>query len=247
MLDKIKNVFYRQNKKQNPENISDWIQNLKKSDDSMISNLGYDFEYIMNHLEEYENGEIKTEDLPNTDGIDSYMVLFGISMGSEIQATRSSVYEFVDGDEFVGYTLGYNDNMMSRARKNNNISVKEVPVENGKEKTIKDEIEHINKEMGDLAAKQVEDVYDWCIEVLEENKDLESLENINEIKKILAYSSFFGINWEQKIPTVYVIHNKDKGVVEAKYSKLDKKYNDNYNIDFVRDIGNNNSTNSSYI
>lgn len=213
------------------QDVQDWVQNLT-STEGVLKELGTNFQYLIDNLEEYENGEIGIEDLPKGDEADKLITLTAVSIGTIIQATNSNIYKVRENGNFVGFATKEEtaENIVENKENYsiNTISIETDPDTIGPHELIED-IEELNPIIADMFRKS----YSWAIDVVDSETSVDTSYD-STTEGIIKYGMLFGILWESEVPSIHIIFN-ETGIVRAVY-KSEIDYEGDCDIMYLRDM-----------
>lgn len=84
------------------------------SEGTVLNHLGKDFGYLLEHTDEWEDGEIQPGDLPKFDRDIQSVIIYSVLFGTLWELAHPSIYAVMDGEKLVGL-YGHKENAEERA------------------------------------------------------------------------------------------------------------------------------------
>jgi hypothetical protein len=190
-----------------PKNLSNWLDRMETKDD-FLQDLSENFRYLMNNLEDYENGDIDPKELPNFSKSEKYIIMCSVIFGCSIYPMLVDFYEVTDENGFVG--VFSDENMAYKQLEDNNSgNIRTVNVDSFFNPY--EYLENLRDQGLEEFAKTLEEIHTWV-----KSSDLKAGDcgmdecpvNTN-LSRIVGYSVLFGMNWEREEPSVYAVYDSN--------------------------------------
>lgn len=199
-----------------PEDLDEWL-NMLSNKGGKLEKLAENFKYMKNNMEDFENGELEPEDLPNFEKFDNTIIIQSVCFGTSIQPILNNLYEVTNDSGFVGATMS-EENAYNMLGTNQVGNIRTINIE-----TSFNPYEFIEKTK-EHGLSQYADSLELCYNWIRENniksldKDFQDFSDENNLDYIVAYSVIFGMIWEREVPSVYIVYNSE-GIHRASTSK----------------------------
>lgn len=188
-----------------PQDLDEWLSRMEKRE-GYLEDLAGNFRYLSNNVEDYENGEINPEDLPNLSKFEKYAIMNSVVFGTSIYPMMADFYEIKDQDGFVGL---YSDESEAYNMLKDNCggNIRSVNVDSSFDPY--DFIEKHRENGLEEFADSLDTCYKWVREsdLNEGDLGMDECPIETDLTRLVGYSVLFGMNWEREVPSVYAVYD----------------------------------------
>lgn len=188
-----------------------WIQNFLDSDNETMVAVGRNFEYLLDHVDEWESSELSFEDLPTLEVSDRWLICSSVAYGTYWPSSDSTVYAVEDADgHFIGL-YGHEENADERAADVDGAGVEPIRP-NGP-----DPREYVERFLDADGAPQQS--LGTVFEFMLDNREAFESGNLSpdefplfdqNTKWLIAYSTLFGMLWELSHPSLHGVFDANQ-------------------------------------
>lgn len=189
--------------------VQEWIEKFHDEELNDVTNLmGENFQYLIDHTTEYNEGELQPSDLPALRKSDKFLQYFAAIFGTEMAADGSSVYAVsrVSDGAFIGL-YGTEKNALQRTTEQAQpedppLTTEEHKIIDASPVRLIREFERRDHELTETLSVGAKFFYEHQEEVFEGEVTPDDLpaEIDENTRWFLVYSILFGILWEYSYP-----------------------------------------------
>lgn len=93
-----------------------WVDQLLQEDEETLAHaLGECFEYLLDHVDEWEDSEVHAGDLPRFEEGIQATIIYSVHFGTLWELSHPSIWAVMDGDGRLIGLYGHEDNAEDRA------------------------------------------------------------------------------------------------------------------------------------
>lgn len=192
-----------------------WARQFHDDENELMDGVGRNFEYLLDHVDEWENGDFSFRDLPALEPDDRWLICACAGFGSCWACSDSTVFVVSDSDDrFIGL-YGHESHAEERSDEEDGVTVREVEV-NGADPA--DQVERFQAADGE-PQQVLGDIFEFLLDNRDEFEDGDlSPDEIPTVEKntkwLIAYSVLFGMLWELSHPSLYGVFTSDQEFVD---------------------------------
>ena len=197
-----------------------WAQMFYGKDD-IHHEIGENFEYYLDHVDEFESGSFTFTDLPRLSDIHQWLMHISVMFGARWAVSTATIWAVTDTERRLVGLYAHEENAVQGASADPSLSVEGLGVA---ELTVEDQLQSIEGATTEVMQKTGENIRVF-VEHHEEFEDgsfdIGTLPNFGETAKaLIVYSVLFGRVWEFSHPSLYCVLRGDDQLVEL-YGSID--------------------------
>lgn len=179
-----------------------WVDGMCSADNDIVADLGENFQFLLNHHDEYESGTIEYTDLPNFNRSDKWIQWQSVRFGTMWQPDPPTVYRIMDNqDGFVGL-YGHEENAVERVADTPSLSMVSITPEPQDVSSFIEQATEVENPVMQMMGTNLDTMYENP-DILETPGDLPHGDM--KTKEVMVYSVIFGQLWELSFPALYAV------------------------------------------
>jgi hypothetical protein len=195
-----------------------WAQSFLADESDDMRALGENFEYYLNHVTEFETGELAYTDLPGLDDVSRLISHACVMFGTKWAASRANIAVVTGVDRELVGVYGREENARRRANQSMELSVEQLPLSDA---DIEDDLAALSE------SATLQGVGENLCFLVEHYDDIEAggdsftdAPNFNtSMKALITYSALFGLIWEYSHPSIVAVLGPGTRLIELFHSK----------------------------
>lgn len=191
--------------------IGAWVAQIRDESESELGDtLATVFQYLLDNVDAFENGELFPNDLPAFPATEKIYVWTSVAFGTRLAADGAHIHVVTSEDTgFIG-AYGIRDHATNRANETTGLSVETIQVQDSDPKAYVEWARSRDEDTMQRLAESLKYIYYHKDTFIDGDIAFDDIPHPNETaRQLIEMSVLFGLLWEYSHPSIYGVFNAD--------------------------------------